>query len=136
MQKLLGAVMSLSLAAFAAAPAAAQDARPPGNNDSIQAAVVLGNKKATKVTVEQNAPLQTLSPFVYHPLDAPKVLNCGTTTCEIEAEITTQLQRSTAVATSVAFRFVIDGNAVDGAGYWAGLLAGFFLYTLEPPITT
>jgi hypothetical protein len=127
-KKLLVVAMGLSLVVFAVTSAAAQESVPDvqGRNAPIQPGVVLANKKQTKVTIDQNAAIVFLPPNTYVPIDSAKVLNCGTTSCVISAEMTVQLCPGSTTEMAVGFRFVVDGGIVSGSDWVAHVLHGTF----------
>jgi hypothetical protein len=123
MKKLLSAAMAFGLVAFVAAPVAAQDSQTgPGGSD-VGAAVVLANKKQTKVTFDSvTTGLVANTPNTFVAIDGAKVVNCGTTTCVISAEITVQNCPNGTADVPIAFEFRVDGVAQLGSGLFSNVL--------------
>jgi hypothetical protein len=147
MKKLLVVVMSFTLVAVVAAPVAAQE-NPTGSSvgavSEPGAAVTLLNKKQTKVTFDMDNVIANLPNGSYAPIDAAKVINCGTTTCVISAEITLQVGPSSpanAADCPIAFRFVVDGADVNpGSNQFVNVIDSaendFFFDNASQQITT
>jgi hypothetical protein len=125
MKKLLVALLILSLVAFVAAPVAAQDS-PAGATVSaadVTPAVVLANKKATKHTFDAaHTGLIANTPNTFVPIDAAKVVSCGTATCIIEAEITVQVCPVGSDVVPIAYQFRVDGAAQLGSGLFNNVM--------------
>ena len=145
MKKLLVAVMGLGLIALTAAPAAAQESPTgAGLTTDVQPAVFLSDKKQTKVTIDHAVTgIANLPAGTYAAIDGLKVLNCGTTTCIISAEISVQLGPSdpaNAADCPIAYRFVVDSVEQSASGLFAGVIDGaqnaFYFENINQVITS